>query len=117
MGSAETRHALIFDKIKKGVKSKALEPSLSTVVRNYSLTKGKESINRGNVARLLQTNKRSEDLDFSRLQEESTLARNKVLLEHVMARRNLRNWRDQVLTELHEEKRNAKTGSKNRRSA
>ena len=70
----------------------------------HSLTsKGKETIHRGNVARLLQVNKRQSDHEFSNLRQDSYHARNKVVLEHIVYQRNLKDWRDQVLSELHEE--------------
>ena len=62
----------------------------------------KETIKRGNLARLLKNNKLTNaDLDVDILAKESTIARNKIVLEHIVADRNMKDWKDQVLTEIH----------------
>ena len=62
----------------------------------------KETIKRGNLARLLKSNKLTNgDLDTDILAKESTIARNKIVLEHIVANRNMKDWKDQILTELH----------------
>lgn len=99
----------MFDKIQKEAKTVAAETALPTVMRSQDAAKGRETLqSRGNVARLLAVNKRHMHNDVcsdSNLWHESTIARNKVVLEHVMAERNLRDWRNKVLSELHEESR------------
>lgn len=102
-GNAETRHNQINQKIYSQIKSFAFEPTLPSAF-NASF-KGKETIKRGNLARLLKSNKQINDLDYYSLSQESTIARNQVMLEHVVATRNMRDWRDQVLSELHDEAR------------
>mmetsp|Transcript_51 Transcript_51/g.50 ORF Transcript_51/g.50 Transcript_51/m.50 type:complete len:91 (-) Transcript_51:72-344(-) len=84
-------------------------------MQNSLGSKGKETIHRGNVARLLQVNKRQNEMS-SNLQVDSNIARNKVVLEHIVYKRNLKEWRDQVLSELHEEQRGAKSVSNTRRT-
>lgn len=65
---------------------------------------------RGNLARLLQSSKKGDaSSDLKGLEQESSIARNKVMLEHVVATRNMRGWREQILEELHLEQRNAKS--------
>ena len=66
--------------------------------------KGKETFRRGNLARLVQTN-RKKDHSFDNLSTQSKIARNQVMLEHVMATRDMRQWKDQILSELHAEQR------------
>ena len=88
-----------------------VEPGLPSVVQHSLTSKGKETIHRGNVARLLQVNKRQNIDEFSNLRQDSNNARNKVVLEHIIAQRNLKDWRDQVLSELHEEQRSARSGA------
>ena len=77
-----------------------MEPALPAVVRT-SFYKEKETIRRGNLARLFQSNKKQNNLDFQGLEQESNHARNKIVLEHVVASRNMREWRNQVMEELH----------------
>ena len=52
--TAEARHRQIFDKIESEVRTRALEPGLPAVVRS-SFFKDKETIRRGQLARLLQS--------------------------------------------------------------
>ena len=52
---------------------------------------------------LLQKKKQPNDLDYQNLSKESTMARNHVVLEHVIAQRNMRKWKDLVLQEIHDD--------------
>lgn len=38
--------------------------------------------------------------------KESTIARNRIVTEHIIAARNMREWRDQAAFEIHDERRN-----------
>ena len=99
----EARHQQIQDTITAQATSFANEPGLQTVIRT-TYFKEKETIKRGNLARLLKTSKQQVDLDHATLAKESTIARNKIVLEHVVAERNMREWKDQILAEIHEER-------------
>ena len=67
--------------------------------------KEKETIKRENLARLLKSTKQLSDLNYNSLSKESTIARNKIMAEHVVAGRNMREWKFSVLAEIHDEKR------------
>ena len=43
---------------------------------------------------MLKSTKNQNDLDYQNLSKESTLARNKIVCEHVIASRNMRDWKD-----------------------
>ena len=65
----------------------------------------KETIRRENLARLLKHTKVNDDLDYGSLAKQSVIARNQIVAEHVVASRNMRQWRDDVASEIHEERR------------
>lgn len=65
--------------------------------------KGKETYKSKNLSRLNKDDKQLGDLNHANLVKESTIARNKIVLEHVVAARNMREWKDQILTEIHKE--------------
>jgi len=75
------------------VVSFAHEPRLQAVIRN-TYFKQKETIHRSTLARLLKSNKNQSDLNYRNLSKESTIARNNIVLEHVVASRNMRVWKD-----------------------
>ena len=93
----------------------AHEPGLSGVIRS-AYFKEKETIKRQNLASLLKSSKNQNDLDYQNLSKESTLARNKIVCEHVIASRNMRDWKDQVLAEIHVEQREKLKKTRNSKS-
>ena len=103
-GNAEDRHQMIQDQITNQVRSFAHEPRLNNVIRS-TYFREKETIKRENLARLLKSSKQLNDLNYNNLAKESTIARNNITAEHIVASRNMREWKDQVLAELHKEKR------------
>ena len=82
----------------------AHEPSLPNVIRQKYF-KEKETIRRENLARLLKHGRQQNDLDYTGLAKQSVIARNQIVTEHVIASRNMRAWRDQVASEIHQERR------------
>ena len=67
-GNAEDRHALISEQIASSRKTQALEPALPAVVRR-SFYREKETIRRGNLARLHQSTKEQSNLDIRGLEQ------------------------------------------------
>ena len=57
------------------------------------------------MARLLKSSRQKDDLDHQNLTQMSTIARNKLVLEHVVGARNLKDWKAQILEEIHSEQR------------
>ena len=84
------------------MRSFAHEPRLNNVIRS-TYFREKETIKRENLARLLKSSKQQSDLNYNSLAKESTIARNNITAEHVVASRNMRDWKDQVLAEIHKE--------------
>lgn len=54
------------------------------------------------------------DLNHRALTKESAIRRNKVMLEHVVASRNMCEWRDAVLDEIHQELREDEKNDKDK---
>jgi hypothetical protein len=53
----------------------------------------------------LHKNKDLLGINHQQLSKDSAICRNKIVLEHVVASRNMREWRDQAMAELHQERR------------
>ena len=86
------------------MRSFAHEPALPTIIAKKYFAE-KETITRSNLARLMKTTHQHGHLDYGTMAKESTIARNKIMLEHVMQERNMRGWKDEILAEIHQEQR------------
>jgi hypothetical protein len=81
-------------------KTAAHENSLPNVINRTYYTKNKET-GTHILTRLLKKEKRL-GLDTQLLAKESQIRRNKLVVEHVLAERNKREWEQEVLVELQE---------------
>lgn len=94
----EKRNEVLVGYVESAPKAFAVENVLPTVIQSTYYTKNKES-GPHLLTRLLQKEKRL-GLDNQLLAKESQIRRNKLVVEHVMAERNRRQWEQEVLTEI-----------------
>ena len=57
---------------------------------------------------MLKSTRQNDDLDHQGLSQMSTLARNQLVIEHVVGSRNMRDWKEKILEEIHAEQQNRK---------
>ena len=89
----EERHQALQKQIHHQVKSLAHETALPKIMEK-TYYKEKETFKSINLSRMLHWNKGLMGISHQNLTKESAICRNRIVLEHVLASRNMRGWRD-----------------------